>query len=163
MYDRIDAMSAVLVAEVKGKGHIQVPLRRFKLNPLREKLPPKDANEPWMFVDGVVVERKVPPKRKKAKKPKTAKTASEPASEAEQVDTGFETAVATATETEPLPDDDNAAYSYDAYPSSQADDGMAALGLDPELLQQQLETMGYDASGQHYLDVPSLNDQFLTF
>lgn len=165
MYDRIDAMSALLVAEVKGKGHIQVPLRRFKLDPLREKLPPKDADEPWMFVDGVVIERKPPQKKRAPKKPKTPKTteASEPVTETEQVTANFEEGMS-VPDPEPLPQDGgNADYAYDAYVAQADDDDMAALGLDPELLQQQLDKMGYDASGQHYLDVPSLNDQFLTY
>lgn len=76
MYDRIDAMAAVLVMEIKGKGHAAAPLRRFKLNPLREKMPPKDADEPWMFIDGIVPERMEAAKRpRKPRKPKAGSSA----------------------------------------------------------------------------------------
>ncbi|KAJ9094326.1 hypothetical protein QFC19_008012 [Naganishia cerealis] len=73
IYDRLDEIAASQTAESKGKGYTQVPLRRFKLDALRPKNPPRNA-EPWMFIDGV----RPPPIPRKPKRPNdTAKRRAE--------------------------------------------------------------------------------------
>lgn len=63
------------IAESKGKGYTQVPLRRFKLDALRPKNPPRTADS-WMFIDGV----RPPPLPRKPRRPNdTAKRRAEEA------------------------------------------------------------------------------------
>lgn len=73
IYDRLDEIAVTQTAETKGKGYTQVPLRRFKLDDLRPKNPPRTADT-WMFVDGI----RPPPLPRKARRPNdTAKRRAE--------------------------------------------------------------------------------------
>ncbi|GHJ89716.1 hypothetical protein NliqN6_6118 [Naganishia liquefaciens] len=83
IYDRLDEIAATQTLETKGKGYSHVPLRRFKLDELRPKNPPKTA-ETWMFVDGI----RPPPLPRKARRPNdTAKRRAEEGP-ARQIETG---------------------------------------------------------------------------
>jgi hypothetical protein len=75
IYDRLDEIAVTQTAETKGKGYTQVPLRRFKLDALRPKNPPRTADS-WMFVDGI----RPPPLPRKPRRPNdTAKRRAEEA------------------------------------------------------------------------------------